>query len=104
MRNVIKLAIAAVFGFGLLTAYAGAAEQTVTLTLGGRFCGFYPTELTAGLKGVKGVTDVDLKTTKDHAIVKTDGTVKVADLVSAVNNVKGTNFGVHWYCKAEVTK
>lgn len=101
MHNVTKLAIAASIGFCLLTPYANATEQTLTLTLGGQFCEFYPTELTAGLKGVKGVTDVDLTTMKDHAIVKTDGTVKIADLVAAVKNVKGTKLGIHWFCTAE---
>lgn len=104
MHNVTKLFIAAAIGFGLMTAYADAAEQNMTLTLGGRFCEFYPNELTASLKGVKGVSDVDLTSMKGHAIVKTDGTVKDADLVAAVRNVKGTKMGIDWYCTAEVTK
>ncbi|HTP42615.1 MAG TPA: cation transporter [Nitrospiria bacterium] len=91
-----------VLGVLLLTAPAGAAEQKTVLMLGGKFCEFYPKELTAALKAVKGVTSVDLESMKGHVIVTHDGTVKPETLINAVKSVKGTRMGINWYCDAMV--
>jgi copper chaperone CopZ len=103
MRRVLSLAVVVMLGMGVLMQ-AQAADQKLTLMLGGKFCDFYPKEITDALMKVKGVTGVDLKSMEGHAIVTTDGTVKPEDLVSAMKGVKGTKMGVEWYCTAEVMK
>lgn len=90
------------FGTALCVAStASAAEQKVTLPLGGKFCDAYKGEVAAALKKVAGVTAVDLKSVRDHAVVTGDsGTMKRTQLVSAVNALKGEG----WHCKAEVVR
>jgi periplasmic mercuric ion binding protein len=104
MRRVLSLAVAVILGMGVAAMQTEAAEQKVTLVLGGKFCEFYPKEITGALMKVKGVTDVDLKSMSGHAIVTTDGTVKPEELVAAMKGVKGTKMGIEWYCTAEVMK
>lgn len=88
-------------GLFLGGATAWAAEQKVTLMLGGKFCEFYPEAVETALKNVAGVKGVDLKSMKGHAVVEVDaGKVKPDQLASAVNGVKGEG----WHCKAEVMK
>lgn len=77
---------------------AFAAEQKVTLMLGGKFCDSYTGEVEKALKKVSGVKAVDFKSMKGHAIVTADTSVKPKDLVSAVNGVKGDG----WECKADL--
>ena len=77
---------------------AFAAEQKVTLMLGGKFCDSYTGEVEKALKKVGGVKAVDFKSMKGHAIVTADASVKPKDLVSAVNGVKGDG----WECKADL--
>lgn len=84
--------------------FVQAAENKTTLMLGGKFCEFYPKELTDALTAVKGVKGVDLKSLKGHVIVAHDGTVKPETLVAAVKAVKGTKMGIEWYCTAEAMK
>jgi copper chaperone CopZ len=81
---------------------AQAPTPQVMLMLGGKFCDFYPKEVTEALTSIKGVKTVDLKSAKGHAIVDHDGSVKPEDLAAAVNKVKGTKMGMEWYCTAEV--
>jgi len=83
---------------GLLQIPAFAAEQKVTLMLGGKFCDSYTGEVEKALKKVSGVKAVDFKSMKGHAIVTADTSVKPKDLVSAVNGVKGDG----WECKADL--
>jgi mercuric ion binding protein len=100
MRTKRNQILVIAFGIVLLSAPAWAAEQKVTLMLGGKFCEFYPDAIQTALKKVAGVTAVDLKSMKGHAIVTTDGKAKPDDLTDAVNAVKGDG----WHCKAEVMK
>jgi len=81
-----------------------AADPQATLMLGGKFCEYYPKQVTEALMKVKGVKAVDLQSMKGHALVSHDGTVKTEDLVAAVNVVKGERMGVKWYCTAEAMK
>jgi copper chaperone CopZ len=81
-----------------------AAGKPITLMLGGKFCEFYPKELTEALMKVKGVKGVDLKSMKGHAVVEHDDSVKPEALVAAMKNVKGTKMGMEWYCTAEAMK
>jgi len=80
---------------------AAATGKPITLMLGGKFCEFYPKELTEALMKVKGVKGVDLKSLKGHALVEHDGSVKPEGLIAAVKGVKGTKMGMEWYCTAE---
>jgi len=83
---------------------AVAADQKVTLMLGGKYCEFYPKQVTDALIKVKGVKAVDLQSMKGHAVVEHDGSVKEDQLLQAIKGVKGTKGGVEWYCTAEVMK
>ena len=94
MLGTLVLIVAAV-GLGIP---AFAAEQKVTLMLGGKFCDSYTGEVEKALKKVSGVKAVDFKSLKGHAIVTADASVKPKDLVSAVNGVKGDG----WDCKADL--
>jgi periplasmic mercuric ion binding protein len=104
MRSITTFVIAVAFGIGLMGAQAWATDSSTTLMLGGRFCEFYPKELTDALTAVKGVKGVDLKSMKGHAVVTHDGSVKPEALVAAVEGVKGTKMGIEWYCTAEAMK
>jgi copper chaperone CopZ len=104
MRPIRSLTIATALAVGLAVVPVGAAGQKVTLMLGGRFCEFYPKEITEALMLVKGVKAVDLKSLKGHAIVEHDGSVKSESLVEAMKKVKGTKMGMEWYCTAEAMK
>jgi copper chaperone CopZ len=95
MLGRLVLIVAAV---GILGVPAFAAEQKVTLMLGGKFCDSYTGEVEKALKKVSGVKAVDFKSLKGHAIVTADASVKPKDLVSAVNGVKGDG----WDCKADL--
>lgn len=84
-----------------LTSTALAAEQKVTLMLGGKFCDMYKEDVESALKKVAGVTAVDLKSMKGHAIVTGEaGKMKADQLTAAVNALKGEA----WNCTAEVMK
>ena len=98
-----KLGIAVLMGLIIgssgSTASAGAAEQKVTLMLGGKFCDAYLGDVSEALKKVGGVKEVDLKSMKGHAVVTVD-TAKPDQLATAVNGVKGDG----WHCTAQVMK
>jgi periplasmic mercuric ion binding protein len=84
----------------VLAASLWAAEQKVTLMLGGQSCDLYMGAVQDALKKVAGVKAVDTKSMKGHAIVSGDGSMKPAQLTAAVNGLKGDG----WQCQAEVMK
>jgi copper chaperone CopZ len=91
----LMLFVAVLFG-SLAAAYA--AEQKVTLMLGGKFCDAYLEDVQSALKKVSGVKAVDVKSMKGHAIVTVESGKAGADqLVRAVNGVKGDG----WHCTAQ---
>ena len=101
MQSVRMFSLVFAIGVVLVGVTAWAADQKVTLMLGGKFCEFYPEAVETALKKVSGVTGVDLKSTKGHAVVDVEaGKVKPDQLADAVNAVKGEG----WHCKAEVMK
>jgi len=101
MRLVQSLALGAAIGICTFALQAEAAEQKVTLALGGTFCDLYLGEVETALKKVTGVTAVDFKSMKGHAVVTGEaGKMKPEQLTAAVNSVKGDG----WHCKAEVKK
>lgn len=78
-----------------------AAEQKVTLMLGGKFCDAYLGEVSEALSKVDGVKNVDLKSMKGHAVITIEGEkTKPAQLAKVVNGVKGDG----WHCTGEVMK
>ncbi len=91
-------------GLGIFIAVATgqvwAADQKVTLALGGKMCDLYRPSVEAALKKVPGVTALDFKSVKGSVVVTADAAVKPDKLADAVNGVKGDG----WYCEAEVKK
>ena len=101
MQSVRMFSLVFAIGVVLVGVTAWAADQKVTLMLGGKFCEFYPEAVETALKKVSGVTGVDLKSKKGHAVVEVEaGKVTPDQLADAVNGVKGEG----WHCKAEVMK
>jgi periplasmic mercuric ion binding protein len=100
MKTFIKLGCL----IGLVCAIATpvfAGEEKVMLMLGGKYCDAYLGDVEAALAKLSGVKAVDLKSMKGHAVVTVEsGKVKPAQLVTAVNGVKGDS----WYCTSEVMK
>ncbi|MCP9441363.1 MAG: heavy-metal-associated domain-containing protein [Nitrospira sp.] len=79
----------------------GAAEQKITLMLGGSYCDLYLEEVESAVKKVPGVKTVDLKSMKGHAVVTVEGSKATPKhLVDAVNSVKGEG----WHCRAKEMK
>ena len=77
-----------------------AADQKVTLALGGKMCDLYRPSVETALKKISGVTALDFKSVKGSVIVTADSSVKPGKLEDAVNGVKGEG----WHCTAEVKK
>jgi hypothetical protein len=99
----MRLAMIAAFATTMMivaTNPVWAADQKITLLLGGKFCNLYLGEVESALKKVPGVTAIDFKSRKDHAVVAGDSKMKPDQLVSTINGVKGDG----WHCTAEVKK
>lgn len=97
MKSLRGFAVAAL-ALVLWTAPVLAADQKVTLMIGGKFCEHYLGDVEAALKKVAGVKAVDTKSMKGHVVVTVDGDKATAkQLADAVGAVKGKG----WYCKAE---
>ena len=84
----------------LAAAQAWAADQKVTLVLGGKMCELYRPSVESALRKVQGVTAVDFKSAKGSVVVTAGPSVKPSQLEDAVNGVKGEG----WYCTAKVKK
>lgn len=101
MFHARKLTFAVVFAIFVAALPVAAADQQVTLALGGKFCEFYGGDVQKALMNVTGVKAVDVNSKKGHAIVTAEGgKVKPEQLTAAVNAVKGDG----WHCKADVVK
>lgn len=91
-------------GIALVAAtsmFAHAADQKVTLMLGGKFCDAYLGDVESALKKMAGVKAVDFKSLKGHAVVTVDNEkTKPDQLAQAVNGVKGEG----WHCAAQAMK
>jgi copper chaperone CopZ len=95
--RVKKFAVG-LFALTAIASLAWAAEQKVTLVLGGKMCDLYRPSVEAALKKVSGVTTLDFKSVKGSVVVTADASVKPGTLVDAVNGVKGEG----WYCEGKV--
>ena len=77
-----------------------AGDKEVTLNLGGKFCEFYPEDITAALKKLPGVKSVDAVERRKFVAVKyEDGKVTPAQMVAAIGGVKEEG---KWHCEAMV--
>lgn len=77
-----------------------ATDKEVTLNLGGKFCEFYPEDITAALNKLPGVKSVDAEERRKFVIVKyEDGKVTPANMVTAIAGVKEEG---KWHCEATV--
>ncbi|MGH7206503.1 MAG: hypothetical protein ACREI2_09890 [Nitrospiraceae bacterium] len=101
MTHARNLSLAVACAMFMLPTLVVAADQQVTLTLGGKFCEFYGGDVQKALMNVTGVKGVDLGSKRGHAVVTVEaGKVNPAQLAAAVNAVKGDG----WHCKSEVVK
>lgn len=102
MSHARNLAIAVVCAMFVVALPVVAADQQITLALGGKFCEFYGGDVQQALMKVsKEVKGVDLNSRKGHAVVTVEaGRVNPAQLTAAVNALKGDG----WHCKAEIVK
>ena len=103
MHNRSYFALVILIGVAIFSMQ-GCGETTetnptkMTLKLGGENCEFYLGAVEDALKKVKGVQAVDLQSQKGQALVTTDGTLKVGQVVSAVDGLSGDG----WNCEAEI--
>ena len=101
MRFITSLLVTAVMVLGTAVIAAQAADQKVTLMLGGKHCDSYLNDVETALKTVPGVKNVDLKSMPGHAVVTMDtAKSKPEQAAEAVNGVKGDG----WNCTGKVMK
>ena len=101
MRFMTTLAVTAMMVLGTAVIAAQAADQKVTLMLGGKHCDSYLSDVETALMKVPGVKKADVKSMPGHAVVETEaGKAKPEDLETAVNGVKGSG----WNCTGKVMK
>jgi copper chaperone CopZ len=101
MRVILNMGLGLLFAASVAMPPAFAADQKVTLMLGGKHCDSYLNDVETALKTVPGVKSVDLKSMPGHAVIETDGgKAKPQDLEAAVNGVKGSG----WNCTGKVMK
>lgn len=98
----MMLAKASVLGLFIVMAAIPtlAADQKITLALGGKMCDLYRPSVESALRKVAGVTAVDFKSVKGSVVVTAGPSVKPGQLEDAVNGVKGQG----WYCEGKVKK
>jgi len=81
-------------------AQAAPGMEKVKLDLGGKFCDFYPKEITDALMKLPGVKSVDaVKKQKFVTVEYEKGKVTPDQMVAAVGGVKGNG----WNCAASVS-
>jgi hypothetical protein len=95
MKHLLNLAFIVALGVILFSGETEAAQQTVNIRLGGKYCAFYEIDLAKELKQVPGVTDVDFQTMRGHVYVTMiAGKVHPNSLLAAIRRVKGDGY----YC------
>jgi hypothetical protein len=98
MKYLLSLALVVAFGVILFSSESEAAQQTVNIRLGGKYCGFYQIDVAKELKQIPGVTEVDFETMRGHVYVTMiAGKVHPNTLLSAIRRVKGDGY----YCTAQ---
>jgi len=95
MKHWLNLAFLVALGAVIFSGATEAAQQTVNIRLGGKYCGFYQMDLEKELKHVPGVTEVDFQTMRGHVYVTMiAGKVHPNSLLAAIRRVKGDGY----YC------
>lgn len=103
--NIVKLFVIPVITTlitigGTTTSTAWAGDKEVTLNLGGKFCEFYPEDITAALKKLPGVKSVDAAERRKFVTVKyEEGKVTPTQMVTAIGGVKEEG---KWHCEAVI--
>jgi len=101
MQYVSNLFFSALLAVSIMGTLAQAADQKVTLMLGGKHCDSYLSDVETALMKVPGVKKADVKSMPGHAVVEMDTAKSKPDqAVKAVNDVKGSG----WNCTAELMK
>jgi len=101
MRFMMFVIVTAMVVFGTAVTVTQAADQKVTLMLGGKHCDSYSNDVETALKKVPGVQSVDVKSMPGHAVVTMDtAKSKPEQAAEAVNGVKGDG----WNCTGKVMK
>ena len=101
MRLLLSMGLGIVLGASVAIPQAFAADQKVTLMLGGKHCDSYLSDVETALMKVPGVKKADVKSMPGHAVVEMDTAKSKPDqAVKAVNDVKGSG----WNCTAELMK
>ena len=101
MRFMMFVVVTAMVVLGTAVTVTQAADQKVTLMLGGKHCDSYSNDVETALKKVPGVKNVDMKGMPGHAVVTIDTTKsKPEQAAEAVNGVKGDG----WNCTGKVMK
>jgi mercuric ion binding protein len=101
VRLLLNMGLGIVLAASVAIPYGFAADQKVTLMLGGKHCDSYLSDVETALMKVPGVKKVDVKSMPGHAVVEMDTAKSKADqAVKAVNDVKGSG----WNCTAELMK
>ncbi len=98
-RTVLAGVLIGVMGLFLSMSGVHAAEKTVTLSLGGQYCSYYPDDIRHALSKVPGVSSVHFNADKSKVII-TGKKLSAENLVSAVNKVKGDG----WNCEAAIAR
>ncbi len=95
-----KTAMVLLMSLGLLSLpqMAFGAQKDITLKLGGQYCGVYLDDVKHALRKLHGVGNISFNSSQDKvSIAEASDGPKEADLINAINNVKGDG----WYCQAE---
>jgi copper chaperone CopZ len=101
MRFMMFVIVTAMVVLGAVVTVAQAADQKITLMLGGKHCDSYLNDVETALKKVSGVQSVDVKSMPGHAVVTMDtAKSKPEQAAEAVNGVKGDG----WNCTGKVMK
>ena len=101
MRVILSMGLGLLLAASVVMPNAFAADQKVTLMLGGKHCDSYMNDVETALKKVPGVQSVDVKSMPGHAVVTMDtAKSKPEQAAEAVNGVKGDG----WNCTGKVMK
>ena len=76
-------------------------EKTVRLDLGGKFCEFYPDEITDVVMALPGVKKVDAVKKRKFVMVEFDAEKAAPkEMIAAIEKLKGDR----WFCAASVSE
>ena len=99
-KVLLYLIIAGLIGL-VAGVHPGWAEETVRLDLGGKFCEFYPDEITDVVMALPGVKKVDAVKKRKFVMVEFDAEKTAPkEMIAAIEKLKGDR----WFCAAAVSE